>query len=273
MRLNKNKKENSKKIRLITLIGIGGFLLISLLYISTSKSATDTTPPTVAITTPQNGAAVSGTIPVEATASDNIGVSFVRFRLDGNDVSGWKDTTSPYGVSWDTTSSADGSHTLLAIARDAAGNTARHSVKVNVANSASSSPPGVQSVPVLPKFETGPAHHSGDNADDSAVWIHPTNPSLSTIIGDDKGGGMMVWNLDGTEIQYIDGTRLLNNVDLRYNFPLQGTFSDGTAHTSVALVGVGYENGNSIAFYKVNPNTRKLENAGEQVLSTSAPYA
>src|SRR3989344_5532341 len=114
MKLDKNKKENSKKIRLIALIGIGGFLLISSLYISTSKSATDTTPPTVAITTPQNGAAVSGTIPVAATASDNVGVAFVRFQLDG-DFIGVKDTASPYQIDWNTTTATNGSHTLTAI--------------------------------------------------------------------------------------------------------------------------------------------------------------
>ena len=50
-----------------------------------------------------------------------------------------------------------------------------------------------QSVPVvLPSDETSPSRHPGDTADDSAIWIHPTDPALSTVIGDDKGGGLMV---------------------------------------------------------------------------------
>ena len=58
---------------------------------------------------------------VTATATDNVGVSGVQFQLDGNDL-GAEDTTAPYGVTWDTTAVANGTHTLTAVARDAAGN-------------------------------------------------------------------------------------------------------------------------------------------------------
>ena len=44
----------------------------------------DTTPPTVAISTPVNGATVSGTVSVAATASDNVGVASVQFLLNGS---------------------------------------------------------------------------------------------------------------------------------------------------------------------------------------------
>ncbi|MGQ0593124.1 MAG: galactose oxidase-like domain-containing protein, partial [Gammaproteobacteria bacterium] len=47
-------------------------------------AAPDTTPPTVSMTAPANGATVSGTaVPVSATASDNVGVAGVQFKLDG----------------------------------------------------------------------------------------------------------------------------------------------------------------------------------------------
>lgn len=127
-------------------------------------------------------------------------------------------------------------------------------------------------VTVAPTVETGSAHNTGDTADDSAIWIHPTDPSQSIVIGDDKNGGMMVWNLDGSEIQYLDATKRLNNVDIRYNFPMAGSYSTGQSHTRVALVVVGYENGNSLATYKVNPNTRRLESTGDVPLSISTPY-
>ena len=82
----------------------------------------DNTPPTVSITSPASGATVSGTITVTATASDNRGVAGVQFFLDG--VPGADDTTAPYSTSWDTTTAGNGSHTLTAVARDAAGNQA-----------------------------------------------------------------------------------------------------------------------------------------------------
>src|SRR5205814_1496459 len=82
----------------------------------------DTTAPTVSVTAPAGGATVSGTTAISATASDNVGVVGVQFRLDGANV-GAEDTTAPYSISWDTTTASNASHTLTAIARDAAGNT------------------------------------------------------------------------------------------------------------------------------------------------------
>ena len=81
----------------------------------------DTTPPTVSLTAPANGATVSGTINVTATASDNVGVVGVQFLLDGNNL-GAEDTTSPYSVSWNTSTATNGAHVLTARARDAANN-------------------------------------------------------------------------------------------------------------------------------------------------------
>ena len=62
----------------------------------------------------------SGTITFNATASDNIGVASVEFIVDG--VSRGTDTTSPYSLAFNSTALANGSHTLVARARDAAGN-------------------------------------------------------------------------------------------------------------------------------------------------------
>ena len=41
---------------------------------------------------------------------------------------------------------------------------------------------------VTATVETEPVPHSGDSADDPAIWIHPTDPAQSTIIGTDKHG-------------------------------------------------------------------------------------
>jgi hypothetical protein len=96
----------------------------------------DKTPPTVALTAPALEAALRGTTAISANASDNVGVVGVQFRLDGNNL-GAEDTANPYGASWDTTSASDGAHTLTAVARDAAGNTATSiAVTVTVDNSA-----------------------------------------------------------------------------------------------------------------------------------------
>ncbi len=77
--------------------------------------------PTVSITAPAAGT-VTGTINVTANASDNIGVVGVQFLLDGANL-GSEDVAAPYSVSWNTATATNGSHTLTARARDAAGNT------------------------------------------------------------------------------------------------------------------------------------------------------
>src|SRR5437899_1049936 len=82
----------------------------------------DTTPPTVSMTAPASGATVSGTTTITATASDNVGVVGVQFKIDGANL-GTEDTAAPYAVAWDTRTATNASHTLTAVARDAAGNT------------------------------------------------------------------------------------------------------------------------------------------------------
>jgi hypothetical protein len=81
----------------------------------------DTTAPTVSVTSPTSGATVSGTTAINASATDDVGVVGVQFRVDGVNL-GSEDTTAPYSVSWNTTSATNGTHTLTAVARDAAGN-------------------------------------------------------------------------------------------------------------------------------------------------------
>jgi hypothetical protein len=91
------------------------------------------TPPTVSITSPASGATVSGTINVTANASSDRGVAGVQFFVDGAFIA--DKTTAPYSVPWDTTTVSNGSHTLTAVARDAAGNkTTSSPVTVTVAN-------------------------------------------------------------------------------------------------------------------------------------------
>src|SRR5439155_1385795 len=80
----------------------------------------DTTPPTLSITAPANGATVSGSVTVTASAGDNVGVTAVTISVDGTALC--VDNTSPYSCSWDTTKATNASHTISATATDAASN-------------------------------------------------------------------------------------------------------------------------------------------------------
>jgi hypothetical protein len=115
--------------------GFGAFVLLK----TTAASGGDTTPPTVAITAPAAGQTVSGSANVAANASDDTGVAGVQFKVDGANI-GAEDATAPYSVNWDTSSAANGTHTITAVARDAAGNqmtSAPVSVTVNNVTDAS----------------------------------------------------------------------------------------------------------------------------------------
>jgi large repetitive protein len=81
----------------------------------------DNTAPTVAITSPANGATLFLSATLQASAGDNVGITQVVF-YDGAKVIG-TDTTAPYSVSWSLLGvPTKGQHTLTAKAHDPAGN-------------------------------------------------------------------------------------------------------------------------------------------------------
>ncbi len=101
----------------------------------------DTTAPTVSITAPTEGATVSGaSVSITADASDT-NLFGVLFKRDTNTAIGAEDTTSTYGVTWDTTLLSNGIQSLIAIARDLAGNYATSTaVSVTIDNTAPAPP-------------------------------------------------------------------------------------------------------------------------------------
>ncbi len=94
----------------------------------------DTTLPTTTISSPENGAVLTGTVTVKASASDNVGVTKVDLYRNNQLVG--TDTASPYEFSWDTKITANGSYVLNTRAYDAAGNSNNSStIGVTVNNS------------------------------------------------------------------------------------------------------------------------------------------
>jgi hypothetical protein len=147
---------------------------------------------------------VSGSaVRISAAASDNIGVAGVQFKLDGTNL-GSEVTAAPYTVTWNTTNASDGSHTLTALARDAAGNqTTSTPVTVSVNNSIpdSGAPPNdiFADAKVLSGSsgsvgggngnatkETGEPNHAGDTGGHS-VWYRWTAGASVTVTIDTIG--------------------------------------------------------------------------------------
>jgi len=76
-------------------------------------------PPVVALTVPTGN--LHGTVTLTATAQDSLTIANVKFFANTNTLIGTA-TTSPYTVTWDTTTIANGSVSITAVATDVDGN-------------------------------------------------------------------------------------------------------------------------------------------------------
>jgi hypothetical protein len=179
------------------------YVVVDAFDVTTTSGGADTTPPSVAITAPAAGASVSGMTTVAANASDAGGVAGVQFKIDGANL-GAEDTTAPYSFDWNTATIADGSHTLTAVARDGAGNTASSvAVVVSVRNSAA--PPAS----VMTRFEnTDPAivFTPGSAAAKPPNWWHGSRSrgwSGETASFNRSDGARATFTFTGTSVTWI----------------------------------------------------------------------
>ena len=162
-------------------------------------------PPTVSITGPGAGDAVSGMVAITADASDDGSVAQVEFFVDGSSI--FIDTASPWAVDWDSKSVANASHTITATAKDDAGQTTPDSITVSVDNGGGGGGGGdmyVSAISFTQKtFGRGGAFHdlitwvtigSGDGAVSSAnvlmtlCWVGTSNACWDFGGGTDDSG-------------------------------------------------------------------------------------
>jgi len=76
------------------------------------------------------------------------------------------------------------------------------------------------------RAETERVPSRGNAADDPAIWVHLSDPALSLVLGTDKKGGLHVFDLAGKRVQAISEGSRPDNVDVLYNFPLDGRSVD-----------------------------------------------
>jgi hypothetical protein len=158
----------------------------------------DTVAPTVAVTGPANGATVKGVVTLSANASDDVAVAAVRFLVDGVQVGG-EDTTAPYSISWNSRDLANGLHTLTAVARDGAGNSATSDpVSFTIANT------GFPGLVASYSFDEG----SGTVADDSSGNGLNGSISNATWTSAGKFGGALSFNGTSSIVDIADADAL-----------------------------------------------------------------
>ena len=98
-------------------------------------TVTVTAPPTVSITAPANGATVSGSVEIDATAASGAGATLVKIELRVDDSVVGSSTASPAQAFWQSTEVPDGSHAITARAVDSnGGSTTSAAVIVTVHN-------------------------------------------------------------------------------------------------------------------------------------------
>ncbi len=147
---------------------------------NTATTPADTTPPTVSISAPATNAIVSGhAVRLGALASDNQAVASVRFRIDGVDI-GSPDTNAPFNFDWNSTTAANGSHAVTAVATDASGNQATSSAVIFSVN------------------------NTGSPATNAVIWMDSAVPA-NAVTGSSGGD---TWNWVTTSPTPFAGTRV-----------------------------------------------------------------
>ena len=169
--------------------------------ISFTSTLPDTTNPVVVLTAPRDGATVSASVTLSANAVDDVNVAGVRFKLDGVAI-GSEDTSSPYTVSWDSTTVANGVHVLTALARDSSNNTAESlSVNVVVLNTVAPVPAGLVAAY---SFDAG----TGTTAADSSGKSNTGTLANATWTTSGKFGGALTFNGTSSMVTVADNTTL-----------------------------------------------------------------
>jgi 3-phytase len=88
------------------------------------------------------------------------------------------------------------------------------------------------------------------DADDPAVWVHPSEPERSLILGTDKAGAphgeLYVFGLDGKVRQKITGIDRPNNVDVEYGLMVGGRRVD------IAVLTERYKN--QLRVFRIEPD-------------------
>jgi subtilisin family serine protease len=192
----------------------------------------DTTPPTdVNLTAPTAGQTLTGTVTLEATATDNVGIARVEFF--GGTKSLGTDTTAPYQLSWNSAALPNGPYDFTAQAFDLSGNsTTSAPVNATISNTA---PPACSASKQLlgnPGFETGSA----------SPWTATAGVINSQNSPAPHSGSWKAW-LDGYGVSHTDDlyqqvTIPVDACTANFSFWLQITTAETTTTSALDTITV-----------------------------------
>ncbi len=124
---------------------------------------------------------------------------------------------------------------------------------------------GAQTPDLVVKPELVLTHAKVVDQDDMCIWVHPSNPALSTIITSDKHAGILfVYDMNGKALQVIEGVGKPGNIDLRDGFDLSGK--------KTSIVAFNERNELKVHIYAVDLETRKLSRVDDGAIQTGMNY-
>ena len=107
------------------------------------------------------------------------------------------------------------------------------------------------------RAETRPVPHPRDAADTPDIWVHPTDPAKSLVVGTDKRGALLVYDLTGEQRQIVsDGSRP-NDVGVLYGFKFRGGLVD------IAVAACRAPNGMGVKVWMFDPASDTLTDITE----------
>lgn len=113
-----------------------------------------------------------------------------------------------------------------------------------------SSKPSDNIIEIPAWVESASSDRPGDTMDDPAIWVHPTEPEKSLVLGTNKRWGLLSFNMRGEQVQALPSGRI-NNVDLRQQVMLGGKKRD----IAVATL----RDNDSLAFYEIDAQGKLSE--------------
>ncbi len=152
----------------------------------------------------------------------------------------WQFETRTNSANWQSPEDIAHQHNTLLVFDEADMQLHRHQLPLPKASETTSLPYPY----VKPLVQTAPMDRSGDAADDPAIWLHPQNPEQSLIFGTNKKWGLLIYNLEGEQVQAI-ATGHINNVDIRQGVQMVNSTGD--------IAVASNRSDNSISLYKINP--------------------
>ena len=199
------------------------------LLVSSGSSAPPTgTAPVVSISAPAAGSAVSAAVVVSAAASDSSGIAGVQFKVDGMNL-GPEITAPPFSTIWNTAGTANGAHTLTAVARNATGSAATSAaVSVTVSNALAGQ--DVTWTNVVNAVVTGTSMRKTAGCDGCA---DAGGASMQTIQGN---GALEFTASETTSLRFVGfgtGTKGQKAAEIRFAFTLRpGGIAEIREHTT-----------------------------------------